>query len=150
MAAFRWLLTPLWQAATTDLLNIILVISLVVMLTKTMEDVGSDRLMVAPLRRFLKSPKILFWIGIAMLILSWFIWPTPAVALLGALVLPLAIHGGLSPLVAAMSLAIFGKEIGLSSDFVIQGMLAVTVKLTKIPIDDTLLPMYRFGLLFQL
>ena len=125
------------MAATTDLLNIIIVIALVVMMTKTMEDMGSDRLMVAPLRGLLSRPSVSYWvIGFAMLILSWFIWPTPAVALLGALVLPLAIVGGLPPMIAGMSLSIFGKGIGLSSDFIIQGTPSVTAKMTKIPVAD--------------
>ena len=125
------------MAATTDLLNIILVIALVVMMTKAMEDMGSDRLMVIPIRRLLGNAYVSFWVvGFAMLILSWFIWPTPAVALLGALVVPLAVVSGLPPMTAAMALSIFGKGVGLSSDFVIQGSPAVTAKLTKIPIDQ--------------
>lgn len=127
------------MAATTDLLNIIIVIAFVIMMTKTMEDMGSDKLMVAPIRKLLANPSISYWVmGIAMLVLSWFIWPTPAVALLGALVLPLAIVGGLPPLIAGMSLSIFGKGIGLSSDFIIQGTPAVTAKLTKIPISEVI------------
>lgn len=124
-------------AATTDLLNIIIVIALVVMMTKTMEDMGSDRLMVTPIRSLLSKPSVSYWvIGLAMLVLSWFIWPTPAVALLGALVLPLAIVGGLPPIIAAMSLSIFGKGIALSSDFIIQGTPSVTAKMTGIPVAD--------------
>jgi hypothetical protein len=125
------------MASTTDLLNIIIVIALVVMMTKTMEDMGSDRLMVAPIRSLLSSPTCSYWvIGFAMLILSWFIWPTPAVALLGALVIPCAIVGGLPPMIAGMSLSIFGKGIGLSSDFIIQGTPSVTAKMTGIPVGD--------------
>jgi len=125
------------MASTTDLLNIIIVIALVVMMTRTMEDMGSDRLMVAPIRGLLSNPSVSYWvIGLAMLVLSWFIWPTPAVALLGALVLPLAIVGGLPPIIAAMSLSIFGKGIGLSSDFIIQGTPSVTAKMTGIPVAE--------------
>ncbi|OAT86085.1 hypothetical protein [Desulfotomaculum copahuensis] len=123
------------MASTTDLLNIIIVIALVVAMTKTMEDMGSDRLMVSPIRKFLHNPNVSYWIiGIAMLIVSWFIWPTPAAALLGALLLPVAIVGGLPPLIAGMALAIFGKGIALSSDFIIQGTPSVTAKLTHIPV----------------
>lgn len=124
-------------ASTTDLLNIIIVIALIVMMTKTMADLGSDRLMVAPLRGLLNKPSVSYWIiGLAMLVLSWFIWPTPAVALLGALVLPLAIVGGLPPIIAAMSLSIFGKGVALSSDFIIQGTPSVTAKTIGIPVGD--------------
>jgi len=125
------------MAATSDLLNIIIVIALVVMMTKTMEDMGADRLMVAPLRGLLSNPSVSYWvIGLAMLVLSWFIWPTPAVALLGALLLPCAIVGGLPPMIAGMALSIFGKGVGLSSDFIIQGTPSVTAKMTGIPVGD--------------
>ncbi len=125
------------MASTTDLLNIIIVIALIVMMLKVMEDMGSDRLMVAPIRGLLGNAYISYWvIGIAMLVLSWFIWPTPAAPLLGALVVPLAIVSGLPPMIAAMAMSIFGKGVGLSSDFIIQGSPAVTAKLTNIPINQ--------------
>jgi hypothetical protein len=125
------------MASTTDLLNIIILIALIVMMTKTMDDMGSDRLMVVPIRRLLGNAYISYWVlGIAMLILSWFIWPTPAAPLLGALAVPLAVKSGLPPMVAAMSLSIFGKGVGLSSDFIIQGSPTVTAKITNIPVDE--------------
>ena len=125
------------MASTTDLLNIIILIALIVMMTKTMEDMGCDRLMVVPIRRFLGNAYISYWVlGIAMLVLSWFIWPTPAAPLLGALAVPLAIKSGLPPMVAAMALSIFGKGVGLSSDFIIQGSPTVTAKITNIPVDE--------------
>jgi hypothetical protein len=123
-------------ASTTDLINIIIVIALIVMLTKVMEETGADRLMVAPVRKLLGNAYFSYWvIGIAMLILSWFIWPTPAAPLLGALVVPLAIVSGLPPMIAAMSMSVFGKGVGLSSDFIIQGMPAVTAKMTQQPVE---------------
>jgi len=124
-------------ASTNDLSNIIIVIALIVMMTKAMEDMGTDRLMVAPIRGLLGNAYISYWvIGLAMLVLSWFIWPTPAAPLLGALVVPLAIASGLPPMIAAMSMSIFGKGVGLSSDFVIQGMPAVTAKMTGLPVEQ--------------
>ena len=124
-------------AATTDLLNIIIVIALVVMMTKVMEEMGSDRLMVIPIRKLMGNAYVSYWvIGLAMLVLSWFIWPTPAAPLLGALVVPLAVISGLPPMIAAMAMSIFGKGVALSSDFVIQGTPSVTSKLTKIPVDQ--------------
>jgi hypothetical protein len=126
-------------ASTTDLAPVIIISSLIIMMTKTMEDMGSDKLMVAPLRKMLSTPNVSCWvISFSMLFLTWFIWPTPAVALLGALVVPLAITKGLQPIIAAMALSIFGKGMGLSSDLIIQAAPAVTSKLTKIPIADVI------------
>jgi len=123
-------------AATSDLLNIIIVIALIVMMTKTLTDMGSDRLMAAPIRKLLGNAYVSYWvIGLVMMILSWFIWPSPAAPLLGALIVPLALTSGLPPMIAAMAISIFGKGVALSSDFIIQGSPAVTAKLTNIPID---------------
>ena len=43
-----------------------------------------------------------------MLIFSLFLWPSPSVALVGAILLPLAVKKGLKPLAAAMALNLFG------------------------------------------
>lgn len=124
-------------AAATDLLNIIIIMSLTIMLTKTMEDMGSDKLMIAPLKKLLINPLLsCIVMSIAMLVLTWFIWPTPAVALLNVLIIPFVIARGLPPMAAAMALSIFGKGMGLSSDFVIQAAPAITAKMTKLPIAE--------------
>src|SRR5437660_735145 len=71
--------------ATKELLNIILVISVVVGLTTALQEIGAGAPMTAPARRLMKSPMIAYWVvGVVMLIASYFIWPSPAAALLGA------------------------------------------------------------------
>jgi len=128
-----------FMMAATDLLNIIIIMALTIMLTKTMEDMGSDKLIVAPLKKLLITPMVSCCVmSLAMLILTWFIWPAPAIALLNVLVIPFVIARGLPPMVAAMSLSIFGKGMGLSSDFIIQAAPAVTAKITKLPSADVI------------
>jgi hypothetical protein len=53
--------------------------------------------------------------------MSLFLWPTPAVTLLGAGILPMISNIGINPLGLAVGLCIFGEGIGLSGDFIIQG-----------------------------
>lgn len=67
-----------------------------------------------------------------MLFFSWFVWPSPAVALVGAIMLPPALKAGLPPIWAAVAMNIFGHGIGLSSDFFIQGAPAITAKSANI------------------
>ena len=51
--------------------------------------------------------------------ISLFFWPTPAVPLVSAVLLPAAIIAGLPPLAGAMAIAIAGQGMALSSDYVI-------------------------------
>ena len=110
-----------------ELLSIIIVIALVVSMSKAMIDLGADEVMMRPVRKIIKNNKMAFWIiGFTMLIVSWLIWPSPAVALIGALLLPVAGEVGLPVIWAAVAMNIFGHGIGLSSDFVIQGAPSIT------------------------
>jgi hypothetical protein len=52
-------------------------------------------------------------------VLSLVFWPTPTLALIAAILLPAAIRVGLSPLAAAMAIAIAGQGMALASDYVI-------------------------------
>jgi hypothetical protein len=109
--------------------GIILVISLVLAMSKALRDIGADELMMLPLKKLMINPTIAFFsLGIIMLFFSWFIWPSPAVALVGAIMLPAAIKAGLSPIWAAVAMNIFGHGVALSSDFFIQGAPAITAK----------------------
>lgn len=110
-----------------ELLSIIIVIALVVSMSKAMIALGADEVMMHPVRKIIRNNKAAFWIiGFTMLIVSWLIWPSPAVALIGALLLPVAGEVGLPVIWAAVAMNIFGHGIGLSSDFVIQGAPSIT------------------------
>jgi hypothetical protein len=116
-------------AAGTEFLGLITVIGLVVAMSKAMGDVGSDYLIMKPAAKIIVNPDIGFWVlGIIMLIVTLFIWPSPAVALIGAIMLPIAVRAGLSVMGAAVAMNIFGHGIGLSGDYVIQGAPAITAK----------------------
>ncbi len=119
--------------------GIILVISLVIAMSKALQDIGADELMMRPLKKIMVNPVVAFFLlGFIMLFFSWFIWPSPAVALVGAIMLPAAIKAGLTPIWAAVAMNIFGHGIGLSSDFFIQGAPAITSKAAGISDSLTL------------
>ena len=124
------------MAATTDLLNIIVVIALVVMMTKAMEDMARplDGILI---RKLSGNAYVSYWVvGLAMLVLSWFIWPTPCTTPFRRTGRSACRSKRSAADIAAMAMSIFGKGVGLSSDFIIQGSPSVTSKLTKIPIDQ--------------
>lgn len=123
--------------AITELLTTILIISIIVAMSRVLTKTGINEVMVAPFTKIIKNPTLGFWtIGLLMMVISWFFWPSPAVALLGAVLLPVAISAGLPALGVAMAMNLFGHGIALSSDFVIQGAPKLTADAAGIPVSD--------------
>ncbi|MFB4310493.1 hypothetical protein [Actinomadura sp. GTD37] len=107
--------------AATELFSIFLIIALVTALLGSLRALGADRRMVEPFRVVMRSGHSAFWVlALVTYVISLFFWPTPAVPLMGAILLPAAIAAGLSPLSAGVAIAIAGQGMALSSDYVIQ------------------------------
>lgn len=122
------------MAAGGEFLGLIVVISLVVAMSKAMADTGTDYLVMRPAAKIMVNRNIAFFsMGIAMMVVSWFVWPSPAVALIGALLLPVAVRAGLPVIGAAIAMNIFGHGIGLSSDWIIQGAPGITASAAGLP-----------------
>ena len=112
-----------------EFIDIILIISLVNAMSKALSDIGADEIMISPIKKLMFNKAIAFIIlGITMMIISWFVWPTAAVVFIGAIMVPAAIKVGLPRIWAAVVLCLFGKGAALSSDFFIQGAPAITAK----------------------
>jgi hypothetical protein len=125
--------------AITELLSTILVISIIVAMSHTLTTTGINDVMISPFRRLIRNPALAYWtIGILMMVISWFFWPSPAVALLGAVLLPVAIRAGLPALGVAMAMNLFGHGIALSGDFVIQAAPKLTSDAAGIPIQEVI------------
>lgn len=123
--------------AGNELLGVILVISLIVAMSKMMESIGANVLMVSPFARFIRTPDVAFWfIGIIMLLASWFFWPSPATALVGAVLLPVGLRAGLPAIGVAMAINLFGHGIALSSDYIIQGAPTITATAAGLEVSD--------------
>lgn len=106
--------------AAKELFNIFLVIALMTALLNSLKDLKSDILMVKPFRVPMKNGAASYLILAAITYaISLFFWPTPAVPLVCAVLLPAAIAAGLPPLVAAAAIALAGQGMALSSDFVL-------------------------------
>ena len=113
--------------AAKEFMEIIATIALITALSKCLSELGSDRIMMRSMSTVMKNSYVSWWVlGVTMLIFSLFLWPSPSVALVGAILLPLAVKKGLNPLAAAMAMNLFGHGFALSSDFVIQGAPAIT------------------------
>jgi hypothetical protein len=125
--------------AITELLSTILVISIIVAMSHTLTATGINDVMISPFTKLIRNPILAYWtIGILMMVISWFFWPSPAVALLGAVLLPVAIRAGLPALGVAMAMNLFGHGIALSGDFVIQAAPKLTADAAGLPIQDVI------------
>lgn len=125
--------------AAKEFMEVIATIALVTALSKCLKDLGSDYLMMVPMSKIMKTPSVTWWIlGLTMFLFSLFLWPSPSVALVGAIMLPFAVKAGLKPLAAAMAMNLFGHGIALSYDFVIQGAPAVSAGAAGIATSDIL------------
>jgi hypothetical protein len=106
--------------AAKELFNIFLVIALITSLLNALKSLRSDVLMVQPFRTVMTNGHTAFFVLSAVTyVISLFFWPTPAVPLVSAVLLPAAIIAGLPPIAGAMAIAIAGQGMALSSDYVI-------------------------------
>jgi len=123
--------------AITELMGTIFIISVIAGMSKLLTKTGINEVMIAPISRFIKTPTLAYWIiGVLMMIISWFFWPSPAVALMGAVLLPIAVSVGLPAIGVAMAMNLFGHGIALSGDFVIQGAPKLTADAAGLPVGD--------------
>jgi hypothetical protein len=107
--------------AAQELFSIFLIIALVTALLGALRALGADKRMVRPFQRVMRNGTLAFVVlSVVTYAISLFFWPTPAVPLIGAVLLPAAIRAGLPAMGAAMAIAISGQGMALSSDYIIQ------------------------------
>ena len=117
-----------------------LIISVITAMSRVLQNTGLNEEMVAPFTRLIRTPTLAYWvIGILMMVISWFFWPSPGVALMGAVLLPVALRVGLPALGVAMAMNLFGHGIALSGDFIIQGAPKLTADAAGIPVNEVVL-----------
>ena len=125
--------------ATKELMPTIFIISVITAMSKTLMASGINEEIVSPFKGVIKNYWVAYWvIGLAMMILSWFFWPSPAVALVGALFLPIAKKAGLPAIGVAISMNLFGHGIALSSDYIIQAAPKLTAGGAGIPVGSVI------------
>ena len=82
------------SVALNELGPVIIIIGIMVALSKALEENKAIDFMVGPISKVVKNSTSAFFIsGIFMFIMSWFFWPSPATALVGAIFLPIGAAG---------------------------------------------------------
>lgn len=131
--------------AATQLFNVFLIITIMVAMLKAASAVGADKIMIRPIQKLMINPSIAYVIlALATFTISLFFWPTPAIPLVGALLIPAAIRAGLSPMTAAIAVAMAGQGMALAGDLVLQAAPKITASAAGI---DTGLVLGKAGLL---
>ena len=125
--------------ATKELMPTILIISVITAMSSILMASGINNEIVSPFKGVIKNYWVAYWvIGIVMMIMSWFFWPSPAVALIGAIFLPIAKKAGLPAMGVAISMNLFGHGIALSSDYIIQAAPKITADAAGIPVSSVI------------
>ncbi|MFD2614770.1 hypothetical protein [Paenibacillus gansuensis] len=125
--------------AIKELMSTIFIISVIVAMSSVLTKSGINEVMISPFTRFMRTPALAYWtIGLVMMVISWFFWPSPAVALIGVVLLPAAMRVGLSPIAVAVAMNLFGHGIALSGDYVIQAAPKLTADAAGIPVGDVI------------
>ncbi|MFD1361547.1 hypothetical protein [Lentibacillus salinarum] len=123
--------------AAIELFNIFLIITFMMALLHSLRDLGADRRMIQPIQKFMVNGHVSFFLLAAVTyVISLFFWPTPAVPLICALLVPAAIRSGLPAMTAAVAVALAGQGMALSSDYIVQ--VAPNLSATSAGIDTTL------------
>ena len=107
--------------AAQELFSIFLIITFMLALLNSLKDLGADVRMIQPIEKVMVNGHVSFFVLAATTyIISLFFWPTPAVPLICALLVPAAVRAGLPAIVAAVAIALAGQGMALSSDFIVQ------------------------------
>ncbi|WP_078552394.1 hypothetical protein [Bacillus alkalicellulosilyticus] len=123
--------------AAGELFNIFLIIAIMTALLHSLKTLGADQQMITPFQRVMVNGHISFWVIVFITYsISLFFWPTPAVPLVGALLIPVAIRAGLPPIGAALAISLAGQGMALSSDYVIQIAPMLSATAAGVPVGE--------------
>ncbi|WP_047982985.1 hypothetical protein [Ornithinibacillus californiensis] len=120
--------------AAQELFSIFLIITFMLALLNSLKDLGADVRMIQPIQKIMVNGHISFFVLVGVTyVISLFFWPTPAVPLICALLVPAAVRAGLPAITAAVAIALAGQGMALSSDYIVQ--VAPSLSATSAGID---------------
>src|SRR5699024_8573168 len=122
--------------AARELFNIFLIITFMIALLNSLHELGADRRMIRPLQKVMINGHVSYFVlAVVTYVISLFFWPTPAVPLICALLVPAAVRAGLPAMTAAVVVALAGQGMALSSDYIIQVAPGLSAKSAGIEVD---------------
>ncbi|OZU90686.1 hypothetical protein CIL03_05045 [Virgibacillus indicus] len=123
--------------AAQELFSIFLIITFMMALLHSLRDLEADRRMIQPIQKLMINGHVSYFVLVGVTyVISLFFWPTPAVPLICALLVPAAVRAGLPAMTAAVAVALAGQGMALSSDYIVQ--VAPSISAASAGIDTAL------------
>ncbi|MFT9847379.1 hypothetical protein [Aneurinibacillus sp. REN35] len=120
--------------AAKELFSIILLIAFMVGMLNALKEIGADHKMIAPIQKIIVNGHSAYWILFAATaLLSTAFWPTPAVPLVAAVLIPVALRAGLPPMAVAISITLAGQGMALAGDALMRVAPALSAKAAGAP-----------------
>jgi hypothetical protein len=120
--------------AAKELFGIILLIAFMVGMLNALKELGADRKMIAPVQGIIVNGHVAYWVlFIATALLSTAFWPTPAIPLVAAVLIPVAIRAGLPPMGVAIAVTFAGQGMALAADALMQVAPSLSAKAAGAP-----------------
>lgn len=115
--------------AAKELFGIILLIAFMVGMLNALKQAGADKKMVAPFKKLMVNGHVAYWVlFVATAIISTAFWPTPAIPLVAAVLMPAAAAAGLSPMGIAIAVTLSGQGMALASDSLMRVAPSISAK----------------------
>ncbi|HWI52022.1 MAG TPA: hypothetical protein VNT01_07760 [Symbiobacteriaceae bacterium] len=115
--------------AAKELFGIILLIAFMVGMLNALKKTGADLKMVAPIKKLMVNGHVAYWVLFgATAIISTCFWPTPAIPLVAAVLMPAAAAAGLSPMGIAVAVTLAGQGMALASDALMRVAPSISAK----------------------
>lgn len=123
--------------AARELFSVFLIIALMTALLGSLRHMGADIRMVAPFKRVMFNGPVAFvMLALVTYLISLFFWPTPAIPLVGTILIPAAVVAGLPAMGAVVAIAIAGQGMALSSDYIIQVAPGISARAAGVDIEQ--------------
>jgi hypothetical protein len=120
--------------AAKELFGIILLIAFMVGMLNALKKTGADQKMVVPIKKLMVNGHVAFWVlFVATFIISTCFWPTPAVPLVAAVLMPAAAAAGLPPIGIAIAVTLSGQGMALAADALMKVAPSISAKAAGIP-----------------
>lgn len=120
--------------AAKELFSIILLIAFMVGMLNALKEIGADRKMITPVQGIIVNGHAAYWIlFVVTAVLSTAFWPTPAIPLVAAVLLPAALRAGLPLMGAAIAITLAGQGMALAADALMQVAPALSAKASGAP-----------------
>jgi len=120
--------------AAKELFGIVLLIAFMVGMLNALKRSGADRKMVGPFQKLMVNGHVAYWVlVVATAIVSTSFWPTPAIPLVAAVLMPAALAAGLPPMGIAIAVTLSGQGMALAADALMRVAPAISAKAAGVP-----------------